>query len=95
MKRNKGLKRNSTLLQLKQFNLMYPVNYPMVPSKELRIGNLITWNPKLLNSRSTLPPIYIEVHEILQDKVGYVFPNIENRVEPSKTGRIGAYPFNT
>lgn len=30
----------------------------------------------------TLSPMQIEVSSILQDKVMYFFPNIENRVEP-------------
>ncbi len=54
----------------------------MVHARELRIGNLIIWNPKLVNPNVTLPPMQIEVFSILQDKVMYVFPNIENRVEP-------------
>ncbi len=51
-------------------------------ARELRIGNLIVWNPKLLNADVTLPPMQIEVFSILPDKVFYVFPNVENRVEP-------------
>ncbi|HEX8278555.1 MAG TPA: hypothetical protein VF540_07660 [Segetibacter sp.] len=54
----------------------------MIQAKDLRIGNLITWNPALLNPDSTLPPLQVEVFSILQDKIRYVFPNIENRVEP-------------
>jgi hypothetical protein len=54
----------------------------MLQPRELRIGNLVIWNPQLLNPKATLPPMYIEVFEIMQDKIAYVFPNIENRVEP-------------
>lgn len=54
----------------------------MVQARELRIGNLIVWNPKLLNPIVTLSVMQIEVFSILHDKVFYVFPNIENRVEP-------------
>lgn len=54
----------------------------MIEAKDLRIGNLITWNPQLLNPNVTLPPLQIEVFAILPRGVGYVFPNIENRVEP-------------
>ncbi len=54
----------------------------MIQAKELRIGNLIVWNPKLINPDVTLSPMQIEVSAIMQDKVIYVFPNIENRVEP-------------
>lgn len=64
----------------------------MISVKELRAGNLIVWNPKLLHPDSTLLPTVIEVFSILQDKVGYVFPDIENRVEPFEddVAQIGA-----
>lgn len=54
----------------------------MIEVKELRVGNLIIWNPALLNPDVTLSPMQIEVFSISQDKITYVFPNIENRVEP-------------
>src|SRR4028118_1770779 len=54
----------------------------MVQARELRIGNLVVWNPRLVNPSVTLPAMQIEVFSILQDKVMYVFPNVENRVEP-------------
>jgi hypothetical protein len=54
----------------------------MIQARELRIGNLIVWNPRLINPNITLSPMQIEVFSIMQDKVMYVFPNIENRVEP-------------
>ena len=54
----------------------------MIPVKEIRIGNVITWNPKLLNPNVTLPALQIEVYSILPGKISYVFPDIENRVEP-------------
>jgi hypothetical protein len=54
----------------------------MIQAKDLRIGNLAIWNPKLLNPNNTLPPFQIQVFSILPDKISYVFPNIENRVEP-------------
>ena len=54
----------------------------MIKASELRIGNLVIWNPKLSNSASTLSALQIEVVAILSDKIFYVFPNIENRVEP-------------
>ncbi|MGI8635451.1 MAG: hypothetical protein ACR2KZ_08615 [Segetibacter sp.] len=53
----------------------------MIKANELRIGNLVTWNPGLMSPNSTLPPIQIEISSIFVDKVGYIFPNIENRVE--------------
>jgi hypothetical protein len=54
----------------------------MIKANELRIGNLLTWNPKLLSPNNTLPPTQVEVSAILPDRIMYVFPNIENRVEP-------------
>jgi hypothetical protein len=43
---------------------------------------MVLWNPKLSNPTNTLPAMQIEVFSILQDKIFYTFPNIENRVEP-------------
>jgi hypothetical protein len=54
----------------------------MIKANELRIGNLVTWNPTLVNPGVTLPPMQIEVFSIFPDRISYVFPNIENRVEP-------------
>ena len=54
----------------------------MIKANELRIGNLVLWNPKLLHPGNTLPPMQVQVYTILQDRISYVFPNIENRVEP-------------
>jgi len=54
----------------------------MIKARELRIGNLVTWNRALVSPTSTLPPMQIEVAAILADRINYVFPNIENRVEP-------------
>jgi hypothetical protein len=54
----------------------------MIEVKELRIGNIVTWNPALINPAVTLPPMQVEVFSIMQNKINYVFPNIENRVEP-------------
>lgn len=54
----------------------------MIKANELRIGNLVIWNPKLVSPNNTLPPIYVEVFSITHDKISYVFPNVENRVEP-------------
>jgi hypothetical protein len=54
----------------------------MIPAKELTVGNLVIWNPKLTNPDSTLSSMLIEVSGVMPDKISYVFPNIENRVEP-------------
>jgi len=54
----------------------------MITANELRIGNLIFWNPKLSNPKSTLESMQVEVSAILKDKIGYTFPGIEYRAEP-------------
>jgi hypothetical protein len=54
----------------------------MIKANELRIGNLLVWNPKLISPDNTLPPLQVQVAAILADRIHYVFPNIENRVEP-------------
>lgn len=54
----------------------------MINAEELRIGNLVIWNPKLLHPSVTLPALQVEVFAIMPGKISYVFPNIENRVEP-------------
>ena len=53
----------------------------MIKANELRIGNLILWNPKLSHPGTTLHPAQIEVTLILHDKIGYISPGIEHRVE--------------
>jgi hypothetical protein len=53
----------------------------MITANELRVGNLIFWNPKLSNPNTTLPAMQVEVSAILEDKIGYVSPGIEYRVE--------------
>lgn len=54
----------------------------MIVANELRLGNIVTWNPRLVHPTNTLPPMQIEVAAIFRDRISYVFPNIENRVEP-------------
>jgi hypothetical protein len=54
----------------------------MVNVDELRIGNLIRWNPKLVHPTSTLTPLLIEVAAIFPGRIGYTSPNFEHRVEP-------------
>src|SRR5438128_874383 len=54
----------------------------MIEANELRLGNLVTWNPRLTHPNNTLPPMQVEIASILPDRISYVFPNIENRVEP-------------
>ncbi len=54
----------------------------MIKANELRIGNLVSWNPKLSNPKTTLLPELVEVTAILEDRIGYLSPRIEHRVEP-------------
>lgn len=54
----------------------------MITANELRIGNLISWNPKLLNPDITLTAMNVEVAAIQLDKIGFSSPNFEHRVEP-------------
>ena len=54
----------------------------MIPESELRIGNRVFWNPKILRSNATVEPMQLEVTAILPEKIGYVSPKIEQRVEP-------------
>jgi hypothetical protein len=54
----------------------------MIKSTELRIGNLIIWNPKLTNLSTTLPPAQVEVASVQEDQISYISPRVEQRVEP-------------
>jgi hypothetical protein len=54
----------------------------MVKPAELRIGNLLLWNPKLKQLQSTLGVLQVAVTAVMADKIGYTFPNLDHRVEP-------------
>lgn len=54
----------------------------MIQANEIRKGNLLNWSLKAVHPATTLPDEMIEVFAVLEDKVAYVYPNIENRVEP-------------
>jgi hypothetical protein len=54
----------------------------MIYTKDIRLGNLITWNPKLLNPQVTLSPMQVEIAAITTDKIGYTPYKLEQRVEP-------------
>lgn len=56
--------------------------YTMIKANELRIGNMLLWNPKLSNPKTTLLAELIEVTAILEDRIGYLSPRVEHRVEP-------------
>jgi hypothetical protein len=60
----------------------------MIDPTELRIGNLICWNPRLINPNATLPAMPVRVSAILQDKIGYTSPNYEHRVEPFEDDKL-------
>jgi hypothetical protein len=54
----------------------------MISVAELRIGNLLIWDPSIAHPGSTLSPLVVEVAAILPTQVGYVPANIALRVEP-------------
>lgn len=54
----------------------------MLQTTELRKGNLLNWSVKLTHPETTLPDEIIEVLEVHHDAIKYMFPNLENRVEP-------------
>jgi hypothetical protein len=54
----------------------------MINANELRIGNLIIWNPQLMYPHNTLDAVHVEVMAVRPDKIGYTFPNLDHRVEP-------------
>lgn len=60
----------------------------MIHVQELRIGNLIIWNPKLLHPEVTLLPIRVEVAALFSDKIGYTPFELEQRVEPFEDDRM-------
>jgi hypothetical protein len=60
----------------------------MIHAKDLRIGNLIIWNPKLSNPQITLLPMLVEIVVIAQDKMGYAPYKLEQRVEPFEDDRM-------
>ena len=69
----------------------------MIQANELRKSNLLCWSLKAVHPATTLPDEIIEVFAILEDRIAYVYPNIENRVEPfeddiAQMGR-GTIPF--
>jgi hypothetical protein len=54
----------------------------MINAKDVRLGNLIIWNPKLLNPQVTLQPMIVEIAVITQNQIGYTPYKLEQRVEP-------------
>lgn len=60
----------------------------MINPSEYRLGNIICWNPTLKDAAITLPALHIEIAAILPDKIGYVSPNIDHRVEYFEDGPI-------
>jgi hypothetical protein len=54
----------------------------MLQPAELRKGNLLNWSLKLSHPETTLPDEIVEVSVIKEDSIEYIYPNLENRVEP-------------
>lgn len=54
----------------------------MIQPDELRKGNLLNWRLKLTHPETTLPDETVEVLAVLDGKIAYMYPNLENRVEP-------------
>ncbi len=54
----------------------------MIQPDELRKGNLLNWNLKLSHPETTLPDEVVEVLAVQDDRIAYMYPNLENRVEP-------------
>lgn len=54
----------------------------MIKAPEVRIGNYVLWNPRLVNAKSTLPSERVEVASVSADKIGYFSPTVEHRAEP-------------
>lgn len=54
----------------------------MIQPNEYRLGNIVSWNPSLTNPGSTLPPMFLAIASIHQDKIGYFSPQLEHRSEP-------------
>lgn len=64
----------------------------MIKVQDLRIGNIIWWNPSLANPASTLPGLMVEVMELHHDKIGYVSVRLDHRVEPFEDDLIQSQP---
>jgi hypothetical protein len=60
----------------------------MIDAKDLRLGNLVIWNPKLLNPQITLLPMLVEIAVVAQDKIGYTPYKLGQRVEPFEDDRM-------
>lgn len=76
------------LLQIKKgSNLFWFYFTGMLTPQDIRIGNYILWNPHRV-SNTTLPASRVEVTAVLQDKIGYIDPGVEHRVEPFEDDRL-------
>ncbi|TDH29224.1 hypothetical protein EXU57_03920 [Segetibacter sp. 3557_3] len=65
----------------------------MIKLNELRLGNLITWNPALVNPKITLTALMVEIAEIRIDTIGYGSSRMEHRVEPFEDDLIQLEPI--
>ena len=68
---------NRQAVALKQITFTH-----MIHAEELRKGNLLNWNLKLTHPETTLPDEVVEVLALQEGKIAYMYPNLENRVEP-------------
>ena len=64
----------------------------MIAVEELRLGNLLIWNPSNAHPASTLSPLVVEVAAILPGQVGYVPANYSMRVEPFEDDHLQKEP---
>ncbi len=62
----------------------------MINANELRIGNLLVWNPQLSNPKTTLPPVQVEVASLANNTIGYISPRVEHRAEPFEDDVLAA-----
>jgi hypothetical protein len=67
--------------------LTKPLN-TMIEAKDLRLGNLLIWDPQLTNPQITLQPMLVEIVSITKDKIGYTPYKLEQRVEPFEDDRM-------
>jgi hypothetical protein len=59
----------------------------MIRQDELRIGNMVYWNPHFSHSNIG-HLVTVEIAALLPDKVGYIRSHMEHRVEPFEDDMI-------
>jgi hypothetical protein len=63
----------------------------MVNPAKLRLGNLLLWKAAQ-SSASSLPSTLVEIVSLQADRIGYVAPKIDQRVEPFEDDRLELQP---